>query len=271
MIKPASYWALHKTADAETLGRVGLALAGREGDLTPPLSKAEQCLVSVIRKDSEWMDESIAVKKKKVADAVKAHRERKKAAEQEMQKAKDVNDVMITPITTHYKGDVIKSNECNIPSLLPSSLPTLHNNIESESISAPARTRGDIPDLKTVITTATSVMGVPEYYARWWYAEMMARDWTNSHGGMIGNRNWRSVLKSWHNKATPEEIARIEAEAKTAQGKATKEYTADDWELCRETCANCVNGKCKVGITTPPPCHPQRPHHPRECAKFKAL
>ena len=29
MIKPASYWVLHKHADALIIGRVGVALAGR--------------------------------------------------------------------------------------------------------------------------------------------------------------------------------------------------------------------------------------------------
>lgn len=84
MIKPASYWALHKTANVETLGRIGLALAGREVELNPPLSYAESCLVSVIRQDSEWMDESIANRKKRIAESVKAYRARKKeAAEKE--------------------------------------------------------------------------------------------------------------------------------------------------------------------------------------------
>lgn len=87
MIKPASYWALHKTASVEMLGRIGLALAGREAELTPPLSYAETCLVAVIRQDSEWMDESIANRKKRIAESVKAYRARKKvSAEKEEQK-----------------------------------------------------------------------------------------------------------------------------------------------------------------------------------------
>lgn len=79
MIKPASYWALHKTADALTLGRVGLALAGRAAELNPPLSPAEKCLVSVIEQDSVWMDERMAERREKVKAAVKAHRERQKS------------------------------------------------------------------------------------------------------------------------------------------------------------------------------------------------
>ena len=59
MIKPASYWALHKHADAYTIGRVGVALAGREAELDPPLSPTELALVAVVRQDSDWMDERV--------------------------------------------------------------------------------------------------------------------------------------------------------------------------------------------------------------------
>lgn len=262
MIKPASYWALHKTADAVTLGRVGLALAGREGELSPPLAYAEKLLVDVIRQDSEWMDESIAAKRKKVAEAVKAHRERKKVEDQR----KDVNDVMITPITPPRKI----TPDCNIPSLLPSSiLPSSALSKDSESVDAPTRTRGDIPDLKTVVTTATTVMGIPEAYARWWYAEMTARDWTNSQGGMIGNRNWRSVLKSWYNKATPQELAKIKQEAEAAK-KALPTVKMEDWALCAERCENYrLGGKCAAGCKIPPT-KAANPHPPEECPCYKA-
>ncbi len=264
MIKPASYWALHKEADAVTLGRVGLALAGREGELSPPLAHAEKLIVAMIRHDSNWMDENIAAKKQKVAEAVKRHREKKKAESA----TENVNDVMITPITPPCNI----TPDCNIPSLLPTSiLPSSILSKDSESVEAHThtRTRGDVPDLKTVITTATTVMGIPEAYARWWYTEMTARDWTNSQGGMIGNRNWRSVLKSWHNKATPEELAKIKQEADAAAKSAPK-ITAQDWTLCAERCANYRMGfKCAAGCSLPPS-KAANPHPPEECPRYKA-
>lgn len=262
MIKPASYWALHKTADAETLGRIGLALAGREGELSPPLAHAEKLLVDVIRQDSEWMDESIAAKKKRVAEAVKRHREKKKAESA----SEDVNDVSITPIT-HPRNI---TPECNAPSLLPPSvLPSSALSKDNECVAEPPRTRGDIPELKTVVTVATTAMGVPEYYARWWYAEMMARDWTDTQGRMIGNRNWRSVLKSWYNRASEEEKAKIENEAKAAK-KSAPHIEPKDWVLCAERCENYRMGfKCAAGCKIPPP-KAANPHPPEECSHYMA-
>lgn len=262
MIKPASYWALHKDADAVTLGRVGLALAGREGELSPPLAHAEKLIVAMIRHDSEWMDESIAAKKKRVAEAVKRHREKKKAENA----SENVNDVMITPITPPSNI----TSECNAPSLLPSSvLPSSALSKDNECVEPHTRTRGDIPELKTVVTVATTAMGVPEYYARWWYAEMMARDWTDTQGRMIGNRNWRSVLKSWYNRAKPDELARIESEAKAAK-KSAPNVEPKDWVLCAERCANYRKGfKCAAGCKIPPP-KTANPHPPEECIHYMA-
>jgi len=72
MIKPSSYWALHKTCDAYTLGRVGATLGGQT--VEPPLSAAEAALVSVIKQDSEWMDERMDAQRERWA---KAKRERR--------------------------------------------------------------------------------------------------------------------------------------------------------------------------------------------------
>ena len=73
MIKPSSYWALHKTCDAYTLGRVGATLGGQK--VSPPLNPAEAALVAVIRQDSEWMDERIEDRREKERARKQAYRE----------------------------------------------------------------------------------------------------------------------------------------------------------------------------------------------------
>lgn len=131
------------------------------------------------------------------------------------------------------------------------------------------RTRGDVPTLSEVVTVATTAMGVPDWYAAWWYREMNARDWTTTAGAHIGNTNWRPTLKSWYNRATEKERAQIEAEAKQARQKP-KEPTAADWELCAERCANCKDGHCTAGITIPPQLA-QPPYPPEECKKYASI
>ena len=57
----------------------------------------------------------------------------------------------------------------------------------------------DVPTAETVLL-ASAAVGVPDWYVKWWYAEMTTRDWTKVDGSPVGNRNWRPVLKSWWNR-----------------------------------------------------------------------
>ena len=109
-------------------------------------------------------------------------------------------------------------------------------------------------------------MGVPEAFARWWYREMTARDWTNTDGSPIGNRNWRPTLKAWFNRATPEELAEVKRQAEVKPKVAT--YKPEDWLLCAERCAAFASGRCTAGKIVPPQCRP-RPIPPEECDKFR--
>ena len=135
MIKPASYWALHKVADPATLGRVGVSLAGREVD--PPLSPAEQALVGVIQKDSEWYDERVEELRTKAAERKAAYRKRK------IDEAANVPNV---PECPRDKTGQASSDACPAPirpSVRPSVPPvpkgTNNNRSRSRSAGAPAR------------------------------------------------------------------------------------------------------------------------------------
>lgn len=66
MIKPDTLWNLFKHGDAETIGRVCMALANRECELKSPLNNYELMFYNMIREAEEWMDEAVeAVKKRK--------------------------------------------------------------------------------------------------------------------------------------------------------------------------------------------------------------
>ena len=145
---------------------------------------------------------------------------------------------------------------------------------------APARTheaaevredRRDVPTLAVVVNAAKSVMGVGEGYARWWYAEMEARDWTSTDGSRISTRNWRPVLKAWWNRATPEERAEADAAARRAEAERPRAWTAADWTLCAERCARCAGASCAAGVKEPPALNRAHPHPPESCPQYAPL
>lgn len=262
MIKPASYWALHKHSDPITLGRVGVALAGRRNELQPPLSKSEALIVSMIEQDNEWHNERIDKQKE---DWAKRQREKRARDKAKANGKESITDVTVMSRCHRDNGD---NHDVTIPSSLPSS--TLSK--ESECILR-AREEGmrlkrrDVPDEKTVVSTATTVMGVNEAFAKWWYKEMVARDWTNTDGSMIGNHNWRPTLKAWFNRAKPEELAAIETSAKAVRRNQIT-VKSEDWELCAERCGHFSGGRCCAGCATPPQLR-ARPIPPEECEHFE--
>ena len=122
MIKPSSYWALHKTCDAYTLGRVGATLGGQK--VSPPLNPAEAALVAVVRQDSEWMDERIDSKRERWKE-----RQRKARASRNVTVTSGDNEVS-RPVT-----------QCHDPSIPPSIPPPNGNTIRSVPVQARARAR----------------------------------------------------------------------------------------------------------------------------------
>ena len=254
MIKPASLWAFIKTADEKTAGRVMLALAGREGELSPPLNPSEICLVSVIKQDGVWMDENVAKRKQRVAEAVKAHRERKKAAAEKAQAENEPSaPESVAPIEPPQTQPVQPTQPP--PSDDVPYIPTPQKSLMPE-----------YPELKEVLAVTVS-MGVPEGYARWWYKQMVDSDWRTTKGLAVNRRNWRAQLKAWHNRATPDEIDKINAAMKQAK-KAVVRVSVKDWELCAERCANCANGiSCVKGIKIPPT-KDTPPKPPEECGHY---
>ena len=130
-----------------------------------------------------------------------------------------------------------------------------------------AHARKPRPSLSEILNVATSVMGVPEYYARWWYGEMEARGWTNTDGTSVGTRNWRPTLKAWHNREDAKHLAEIRETAASAEKREIK-VSVKDWILCKERCANCGSNGCTKGVRTPPELQ-RRP--PEECKSFTAL
>lgn len=266
MIKPASYWALHKHSDPLTLGRVGVALSGRRDELKPPLSASEALIVAMIEQDNEWHNERIDKQKE---DWAKRQREKRARDKAKANGKENITDVTVMSRCHRDNGD---NHDVTIPPSLPPSLPSSTLSKESECIlrareETERLKRKDVPDEKTVVTTATTVMGVNEAFAKWWFKEMVARDWTNTDGSMIGFHNWRPTLKAWFNRAKPEELAAIETSAKATKKKQIT-VKPEDWELCAERCGRFRGAICHAGCATPPQLR-ARPIPPEECEHFE--
>ena len=124
--------------------------------------------------------------------------------------------------------------------------------------------------METVLS-ACAVMGVPEWYARWWHGEMIARDWTKVDGSPVGNHNWRPVMKSWWNRDEKDDAHLNEIREKhEVKPVEIVVYTAEDWLLCAERGAHCTKNGCAKGVTVPPG-RAKQPFPPEECGKFKEI
>ena len=234
MIKPESLWALFKDCDNSAwLGDICRALGGQK-DVN--LDYGQRQMVRVIERDSGWMDRRVDDKREK-------DRERQRKWREEHPK---------NPAQKQEAG--VTRDKCDKPL----------SRVTDATQTATADEHGK-PKLAEVVNVATTVMGVPEYYARWWHKEMNARGWLNTDGSSVGTRNWRPTLKAWYNREDAKHLAEIREAASDAEKREIK-VSAKDWTLCAERCANCANGKCAKGIRIPPELE-RRP--PEECKGFK--
>lgn len=265
MIKPASLWGLFKTCESsEWLGAVCRALGGQE----VTLDFGQQQAVRMISLDSGWLDEAVEAKREKWRERQKAHRA-KDGAEQDAEGSESVTCHNVTPVT---HGGV--TPRCHaLPSVLPSVLPSHSTSVECEREGARSRVVvvGN-PDLKTVVGSS-KLMGIPDWYAGWWWHNMEASGWVKTNGAPVGLDNWRAVLKAWWNRADEKEQARIQADIRAKDAEKTAQervYGAEDWVLCLERCLRCTGHSCASGVKVPPALQ-ERPISPEECPKFKAV
>jgi hypothetical protein len=267
MIRPAALYNKGRySRDFTSLGRIVAVACGNLRISREDLTDDELTHLEELENESDEMDKQVEEQKARWAERQRNKRARDKEASQ------NVTDV------TQCHGDILMSRnvtvtsechgDCHDVTILPTNLPT-NQTLSKESVgNTRTRTRGDVPDLKTVVTIATTMMGVPEAFARWWFNEMEARDWTTTQGSRIDLRNWRAQLKAWHNKATPQELAQINS---TAIKNKPIEVTPDDWILCAERCEHYRLGyACAAGCKIPPvKC--KHPHPPEECPHFKEI
>ena len=265
MIKPVSLWNfLHECdlADAEYIGRVCLALTGKEVEF----SRAERIQYAMIAKDNADMDERISVKK--AADRERKRAWREKESEKERGRTRTDADIVGQTVKDAEGADSASS------SIHPSVRPSVHPEDNNVSVSVPRARKSNLPTESQVVSVAKSAMMVPEHYARWWYREMVGRGWANTDGSTVDGSNWRPTLKAWYKRATPAELAEAkDLVEKTPKSRTTK---AEDWTLCIERCANANQDprtgtcRCSRGCIVPPNLLPN-PQPPEQCTGFKTI
>ena len=77
--------------------------------------------------------------------------------------------------------------------------------------------------------------------------------------------DWKAAFAIWEKNNYSR--SRLPPES---EDEPTIAYTAEDWSLCRERCANCTGGCCSANVQVPPDKRPDHPIPPEECPHFKA-
>ncbi|HBO99113.1 MAG TPA: hypothetical protein DD637_04680 [Verrucomicrobia bacterium] len=282
MIKPESLWGLFKNCtDSKWLGDICRALGGQDVDL----DFGQTQMLQSIKQDSEWMDERMEAQREK-------ERERKRNFRMSRNVPGTTRDTVVSRGQTNVPqcpGDntghrnVPGTDACPVPSIHPSIPPSPPpSNLPSNSVcvcSSRARTHGEsgdpeatppnptVPPLAEVVTAATTVMGIPEAYARWWHREMDACGWRTTSGMAVTRQNWRPLLATWHRRADGKELTEAQA-LQTRQEAGKRTFTAADWKPCADRCGLFRNGVCTRGSIIPPEkC--RDPFPPEQCPYFE--
>ena len=68
------------------------------------------------------------------------------------------------------------------------------------------------PTEQEVATIATTALGIPGWYAKWWHRYMTAADWTTNRGERVNRRNWRPLMMTWWRNCREDERETIRRE-----------------------------------------------------------
>jgi hypothetical protein len=110
-----------------------------------------------------------------------------------------------------------------------------------------------------------------------WQRYMEEVGWRFSTGTCINWCNFRRSLRMWHKtedrlRSERGESAAVERQSiqdrKVAKLTLLAKRDPSIWGLCRESCANCGEHGCALGVAIPPDRQVPRPHPPQECPKF---
>ena len=84
------------------------------------------------------------------------------------------------------------------------------------------------PTLAEVEGIAKNVLGIPDWYARWWHRYMTAADWRTNRGERVTRQNWRPLIMTWWRNASGEEREEIRREMCEPKPEAQTEELSDE-------------------------------------------
>ena len=121
-------------------------------------------------------------------------------------------------------------------------------------------------------------LGIPDWYADFWFKSMSAKGWKMASGEPI--KNWRALMHTWWMRSSDKQKAQIEAAYEAEQKSAAEELddpepkieiTAHHWYECQRTCANFKKGKCIWGARHPAVLYKRNDGFTDRCFHFKPL
>ena len=112
--------------------------------------------------------------------------------------------------------------------------------------------------------------GVPRSFIRTAIGEFAAAGWKTTRGEAVTTATLPAfIVRWWKNERNQGAYLANGGEGVDAPQQAAK-YTANDWILCRERCAEYGVDGCAAGVEVPPE-HSPSPFPPEECAHFSDI
>lgn len=243
------------------------------------LSEVEQMFYDMIANDNGWMDERLQVKREKERERKAALRSKNRAKDGaaqngEVEKEEDVpqcpkDNAGQAGTDGMSQGQTDVPHPSFLPTSLPSSLPTSPESVCAASPARVVKVEGELT-VERVVEVATSIMGIPEWYARYWHRLMTKIDWQGRNGESV-KPTWRKTLMGYWNRESGEKKAELEALWEARNKKLEPEaFKENDWILCTERCVHCTGVGCLKGIKTPPQFW-EHSSIPEECPEFLEL
>ena len=110
--------------------------------------------------------------------------------------------------------------------------------------------------------------GIPRSFIGTAIGEFASAGWKTTRGEAVTTATLPAfIVRWWKNERNQGAYLANGGEGIDAPQRAARAYTASDWILCRERCAEYCDGGCAAGVEVPPE-HSPAPFPPEECRHF---
>ena len=132
------------------------------------------------------------------------------------------------------------------------------------------------------LESAAKTIGMREDEVSGWLQYMEEVGWKLTTGQFVHYNNFRRSLRMWHKIQQRIDERMVRSREDRAEARRKKETASQQkkmekiaasphaWELCKERCANFIDGKCRCGVVCPPAWQLPRSRPPEDCEYFIA-